>query len=140
MVADDSGRDDCALVYGSNGRVAVGKIQKTLAAFAALFLAAACQTATESPDLQDKVAISFPPPQAIRTMKYPCWRGVHLIDAMLEDDMEPSARGVLLHQIDPNTPLIEFWENDKKFAIIAVYPQHKLVCAVLVGDAIDGTW
>ena len=115
----------------------MGKIQKTIAAFAALFLAAACQTITESTDLQAEVA--FPPPQAIRTMKYPCWRGVHLIDAMLEDEMKPSARGVLLHQIDLNTPLIEFWENDEKFVIIAVYPQHKLVCAVLVGDALDGT-
>ena len=140
MVADDSGGHDRALVHSANGRVDMGKVQKTLAAFAALFLAAACQTVTESPDLQDKVAISFPPPQIIRTMKYPCWPGVHLIDAMIEDEMEPLSRGVLLHRIDPNTPLIEFWQNDQKFAIIAVYPQHKLVCAVLVGDAIDGTW
>ena len=139
MVAHDSGSDDGALVYGSNGRMVMGQIQKTIAAFAALFLSAACQTVTESPDLQDKVAVSFPPPQIIRTMKYPCWRGVHLIDALLEDGMEPSARGVLLHRIDPNTPLIEFWENDQKFAIIAVYPRRKLVCAVLVGDALDGT-
>jgi len=117
--------------------MAVGQIQKTIAAFAALFLAAACQTTP--PAAPEKVSVSFPPPQIIRTMKYPCWRGVHLIDALLEDEMEPSARGVLLHRIDPNTPLVEFWENDQKFAIIAVYPRRKLVCAVLVGDALDGT-
>lgn len=139
MVADNSGSHDRALVHGSNGRMALGKIQKTIAALAALFLAAACQTITESPDLQDKVAVSFPPPQIIRTMKYPCWRGVHLIDALLKNEMEPSARGVLLHRIDPSTPLIEFWQDDQKFAVIAVYPQHKLVCAVLVGDTLDGT-
>ena len=137
MVANDSSGDDRSVVHRAHRRMAVGKIQKTIAAFAALFLAAACQTVTASTDLQAEVA--FPPPQAIRTMKYPCWRGVHLIDAMLEDEMKPSARGVLLHQIDLNTPLIEFWENDEKFVIIAVYPQHKLVCAVLVGDALDGT-
>lgn len=139
MVADNSGSDDRALVHGSNGRMALGKIQKTIAALAALFLAAACQTITESPDLQDKVAVSFPPPQILRTVKYPCWHGVHLIDALLEDGLKSSARGVLLHQIDPNTPLIEFWQDDQKFAVIAVYPQHKLVCAVLVGDTLDGT-
>jgi hypothetical protein len=119
--------------------MAVGKIQKTIAAFAALFLLAACQSATIQQQPVKVAAPPFPPPQAMRKMQYPCWRGVHLIDALLEDDMEPTARGVLLHRIDPSTPLIEFWENDRKFAIIAVYPQHKLVCAVLVGDALDGT-
>jgi len=115
--------------------MALGKIQKTIAALAALFLAVACQTTP----LAAPEKVSFPPPQIIRTVKYPCWHGVHLLDALIEDGLKPSARGVLLHQIDPNTPLIEFWENDQKFAVIAVYPQYKLVCAVLVGDALDGT-
>jgi len=139
MVANDSSGDDRSVVHGSNGRMAVGKIQKTIAAFAALFLAAACQSATVQQQPMKVAAPPFPPPQAMRKMQYPCWRGVGLIDALLEDDMEPTARGVLLHRIDPSTPLIEFWENDQKFAIIAVYPRRELVCAVLVGDALDGT-
>lgn len=138
MVANDSSGNDGALVHRAHRRMAVGKIQKTIAAFAALFLLAACQSATVQQPIE-VAAPPFPPPQAMRKMQYPCWRGVGLIDALLEDDMEPTARGVLLHRIDPSTPLIEFWENDQKFAIIAVYPRRQLVCAVLVGDALDGT-
>lgn len=70
---------------------------------------------------------------------YPCWKGLRLIDALIEDDMKPTSRGVLMQKIDPNTPLIEYWENETRFAVIAVYPRDKLVCAVLVGDALDGT-
>jgi len=139
MVANNSGGDDGALVYGTNGRMAVGKIQKTIAVFAAFFMLAACQSATVQRHPVKVAAAPFPPPQAMRKMQYPCWRGVGLIDALLEDGMEPIARGVLLRRIDPSTPLIEFWENEDKFAIVAVYPQHGVVCAVLVGDALDGT-
>lgn len=114
------------------------KLPKIAALAAAFFMLAACQSATVQQPV--KVATApFPPPQAMRKMQYPCWRGVGLIDALLEDGMEPIARGVLLRRIDPSTPLIEFWENEDKFAIVAVYPQHGVVCAVLVGDALDGT-
>lgn len=114
------------------------KLVKIAALAAAFFMLAACQSATVQQAVK-VAAAPFPPPQAMREMQYPCWRGVGLIDALIEDGMEPTARGVLLHRIDPSTPLIEFWENDDKFAIVAVYPQHGVVCAVLVGDALDGT-
>lgn len=115
------------------------KLAKIAALAAAFFMLAACQSATIQQQPVKVAAPPFPPPQAMRKMQYPCWRGVGLINALLEDGMEPTARGVLLHRIDPSTPLIEFWENEDKFAIVAVYPQHGVVCAVLVGDALHGT-
>ena len=109
----------------------------TAAAFAAaFFMLAACQTTAE-PARQS--VSSIPPPEIMRRGLYPCWKGLRLIAALVEADMNPTSRGVRMHKIDPNTPLIEFWKNETRFAVIAVYPQHKLVCAVLVGDALDGT-
>ena len=84
------------------------------------------------------LAGSVPPPDDLRHAGYPCWRGSVLIDALLSDNMRPRNRGVLLRKIDPQTPVIEFWSNDKSFAVLAVYPRRKFVCAVLVGDVVDG--
>ena len=112
------------------------KLLKIGALAAAFFMVAACQTTAE-PARQS--ISSIPPPEIMRRGLYPCWKGLRLIEALIEDNMKQTSRGVLLHKIDPNKPLVEFWENDTRCAVIAGYPPHKLVCAVLVGDALDGT-
>ncbi len=101
--------------------------------FAVTLLLCACQTVAET-----KTEAVMPPPQITRNAMYPCWTGLGLINALIASGMKPVARGLMEMKIDPNQPLVEYWESDENFAVVAIYPKHKYVCAILVGDALDG--
>ena len=113
-------------------------MQKAIAAVAALFLLCACVTKAQTPPDKTQVQMEFPVPSILRQAKYPCWTGNELHEQIRKFGMTIVHRGLVSKNIDPSQPLVEIFQNEEHFAILIVYPNHQVVCSMLVGESLDG--
>ena len=113
-------------------------MQHALIAISALFLLCACSTEAQTPTNKVETKFEFPVPSILRTARYPCWKGDELHQQIRQFGMKGVERGLVSDAIDPSQPLVQIFRNDEHFAIVIVYPQHGVVCSMLVGEALDG--